>query len=211
MARGGRTSRLWRGKLLNSKATSAFPFGSPGWTAKLPNTPEARNSPTSRGTFRCPFFQQPGPEKNIQEGRSDKTAWTFPKRGTVGWLHDSDGGFPSNVSFLFLPFHNNFQRTDGSIPASTCSVLRTQSAYLPIQDAHQHRNFAPRTRPINPPAEDIVSFHARTKVHIRLTWSTKWQSRRRQPTDRAGPRELVRHKQAPCRAAWRHIMCNLGS
>jgi hypothetical protein len=67
--------------------------------------------------------------------------------------------------FLFSPFHNIFQRTgDGSTqvyqPAHAQSFRAKGPTYLRCPPTSE---FAPRARPINPSARDIVPFRARTK------------------------------------------------
>lgn len=144
-----------------------IPLESPGWTASCQTLLMPEITQPHTGRFDALFSSSPVQGITSRRGDHTERLLTFPKR-RVGWLHDTIGGFPSNVSFPSpsphpTPHNIFLEKTAGSIPAHAqdCGF---GAKVPPYPRSPSTSELPPRTRPINPPANEMMPFHARTAV-----------------------------------------------
>lgn len=143
-----------------------IPLESPGWTASWQTLLMPEITQPHTGRFDALFSSSLVQGRTSRRGDHTERLLTFPKRRVV-WLHDTIGGFPSNVSFPSPspppPTISSWRRP----PALYQLMLRTaysEAKCLRIQEVRQHRNSPLGPDPSNPPAKDMMPFHGRTAV-----------------------------------------------
>ncbi|KAK0741158.1 hypothetical protein B0T18DRAFT_225452 [Schizothecium vesticola] len=147
MARGGRTSHLWRGKLYRHfdsrdyQGDNYLPLDPQAGQQSCQTllTPEIVQLPMGR--FDAFFPSSPVQGRTSRRGDQTERAWTFPKRGTVGWLHDGGGGFPRMFLSFFCPSTIiDRGRTALYQPAYAQSFRAKVPTYLSKVPKFQYRN-----------------------------------------------------------------------
>lgn len=105
-----------------------IPLESPGWTASCQTLLMTEITQPHTGRFDALFSSSPVQGRTSRRGDHTERLLTFPKR-RVGWLHDTIGGFPSNVSFPSPSPHplQYLLGEDRRLYTSTCSGLRIRS------------------------------------------------------------------------------------